>query len=272
MTALELYSRRCYNFPVRGGETVRRFYISEMDRRALTLAKKLNMGLETIDFCWPENMESESVVRVKLRQFEGLKPLSLHAPYYELFPCAIDPMIRDAAMHRFTQALEICRRVDCRRMVAHSGYAPQMYFPQWFVSKSISFWKEFAARLPDDFELMIENVLDTVPEHIRDVCDGVGDPRVRICLDVGHANAYSQVAVEEWIRVLGGRIGHVHLHNNAGERDEHASLDCGSMDVRAILEHLDRYAPEAAICIESMDAEACLRYLMRKGYIHEESI
>ena len=152
-------------------------------------------------------------------------------------------------------------------MVVHSGYAPQMYFPEWFVPKSIEFWRDFVRELPEDFEMLLENVLDVRPEHIRDVCDGVDDPRLRICLDVGHANAYSEVPVEDWIAMLGGRIAHVHLHNNDGSRDAHAPLNAGIMDIVHILELLDKYAPEAEICIESVDAVSCLKTLEEIGAV-----
>lgn len=246
---------------------MRRYYISEMDRQAQNLARQWKLGVETIDFCRPENMENDGVVRAKQRQLSVFEHVSVHAPYYEIFPCAIDPMIRAVAMHRMRQTAQICQRLGIRRMIAHSGYAPQMYFPQWFVPKSIAFWKEFVQDLPEEFELMIENVLDVRPEYIAEVCDGVDDARVQICLDVGHANAYSDVPVEDWIRTLGARIGHVHLHNNSGSRDEHAALNCGSIDVPAVLKLLDECAPGAAICIESMQAQACLNYLSERGRI-----
>ena len=127
----------------------------------------------------------------------------------------------------------------------------------------------FVHELPEDFELLLENVLDPRPEYIRDVCDGVDDPRLRICLDVGHANAYSEVSVEDWISMLGGRIAHVHLHNNDGSRDAHAPLNAGSMDIVHILELLDKYAPDAEICIESVDALSCLKTLEETGAIEK---
>ena len=138
--------------------------------------------------------------------------------------------------------------------------------------KSIEFWREFVPTLPDGFELMVENVLDVRPEYIRDVCDGVNDPRMRICLDIGHARVYSQVPPEEWIRTLGSRIGHVHLHNNLGERDEHRAADDGCIDMHAVLKLLDEYAPDAAISIESVDAQRSVQALVKGGYMHEKSL
>ena len=246
---------------------MRRFSISELDARAPELALARGMGLELIGFCTAERMEDEELLaseEVRLRTF-GRK--SLHAPYYELTPCAIDSLIGRVSLHRYRQAVETSLRLGIRRMVVHSGYAPQMYFPEWFVPKSIEFWRDFVRELPEDFEMLLENVLDVRPEHIRDVCDGVDDSRLRICLDVGHANAYSEVPVEDWIAMLGGRIAHVHLHNNDGSRDAHAPLNAGIMDIVHILELLDKYAPDAEICIESVDAVSCLKTLEEIGAV-----
>ena len=245
---------------------MRRFFVSEMDERAEALARERNLGLELIAFCDAQRLEDEEFIRAQAARLAGLADRALHAPYFELAPCAIDPMIRAVALHRMRQAARACARLGVKRMIVHSGYAPQVYFPEWFVPKSVEFWRGFLRELPGDFELMVENVLDVGPEPLRAVIDAVGDSRLGICLDVGHANAYSDVPVETWIEALGARIGHVHLHNNSGARDEHAPLGVGSMDVRRVLMKLDLCAPEAAISIESMDAAACLRELSDGGY------
>ena len=246
---------------------MRRFYVSELDARAPELALERGMGLEIIGFCAAERMEDEELIASEEVRLRPYARKSLHAPYYELAPCAIDPLIREVSLKRYRQAVATCMRLGIRRMVVHSGYAPQMYFPQWFVPKSIEFWKDFVRDLPEGFEMLLENVLDVRPEYIRDVCDGVDDKRLRICLDVGHANAYSPIPVEEWISMLGARIAHVHLHNNDGSRDAHAPLNEGSMDIRRIFELLDAHAPEAEICIESVDALSCLKALEETGAV-----
>ena len=244
---------------------MRRFYVSELDARAPELALERGMGLEIIGFCAAERMEDEELIASEEVRLRPYARKSLHAPYYELAPCAIDPLIREVSLKRYRQAVATCMRLGIRRMVVHSGFAPRVYYPEWFVPRSIEFWRDFVRELPEDFELLLENVLDVHPEYIRDVCDGVDDPRLRICLDVGHANAYSEVPVEEWVSVLSARIAHVHLHNNDGSRDAHAPLHAGSMDIPRILELLDEHAPEAEICIESVDALSCLKTLEETG-------
>ena len=65
--------------------------------------------------------------------------------------------------------------------------------------------------------------------------------------------------------MLGGRVAHVHLHNNDGSRDAHAPLNAGSMNIAHILKLLDECAPDAEICIESVDALSCLETLEETG-------
>lgn len=250
---------------------MRSWYISEMDSCAPALAMQAGMGVEIIDFCVPQNLENRALILEKRRALQGV-PLSLHAPYCEIFPCAIDPLVRNVAMHRLMQAAEICAEMDIGRMVVHSGYAPQMYYPEWFVPRSVEFWKEFLLQAPAGVEIALENVLDPQPDFIAQVCDQVGDARLKLCLDVGHVNVYSNIPLKNWIGALGNRIAHVHLHNNDGSRDAHNALDHGTLNIGELFSLLDRHAPSASICIESVDASACLKFLKDEEIEHVRSL
>ena len=251
---------------------MRKFLISELDPQAAEIARRYGFGIETTAFCAPENMEDENVVRQKMAELSGFGVRSLHAPYYELTPCAIDPLIGRASHHRYLQAAQTCARIGARRLVVHSGFHAQTYYPQWFVPKSIEFWRSFMNVLPEGVEIALENVFDPEPDMLVEIIDGVGDVRFGACLDLGHAFAYSPVPPEAWIDVLGARISHVHLHNNTGECDAHAPLGCGGMDMQALLDRLETVAPEALLVLESTDAQACVRYLLERGYINDQSV
>ena len=236
-------------------------YISEMDARAEELARARGLGLELIEFCAPEFLEDDARVAHRAWELRECAALSLHAPYAEIFPCAVDPGVRALAKRRLLRAGELCARLGARRMIAHTGCAPRLYFPEWYIPKSVEFWRELLRELPGEVELLLENVLDPDPAELAEILDGVNDPRLGACLDVGHANVYSRIPVADWIAALGPRIRHVHLHNNGGARDEHAPLGEGEMSIPAILEALGRWAPGADICIESRDALSCLDFL-----------
>ena len=64
----------------------------------------------------------------------------------------------------------------------------------------------------------------------------VDDPRLRLCLDVGHANAeLSHTPVMEWVEACGPYLRHLHLHNNAGGWDLHDPLERGTVPMEAVL-------------------------------------
>jgi len=65
---------------------------------------------------------------------------------------------------------------------------------------------------------------------------GEGLP-LQMTLDVGHANTTSQL--ENYIRDMGNRIAHVHLHDNRGNDDEHLVVGKGTIDWGFLKRSLD---------------------------------
>jgi len=77
-----------------------------MDGQAAALAREWGLGFEITEFCWAPRLEQPDAMALVRRQIEGARHLWLHAPFAELAPCAIDPLVRDAALHRFRQTVE----------------------------------------------------------------------------------------------------------------------------------------------------------------------
>ena len=104
---------------------------------------------------------------------------------------------------------------------------------------------------------------------IGSMVEAVNDPRLRICLDVGHAHCNSHTSVLAWIQALRTKIGFVHLHNNHGERDEHLPFAQGSMDMLAVCHALDEHAPDAIWAIELPASElaGAVLWLQKNGFI-----
>lgn len=230
----------------------RQWLLATLFEDAAKNAQALGYDLEIDEFCTAENMDASfeqwhSVVQAHLKY---ARATVFHAPFAELHPCAIDPMARELTMKRFNQAADLACRYGIDRMVAHGGFIPNVYYPIWYETQSAAFWKEFLKTRPGEFQLMIENVLEDDPESMKRMVDAIDDPRAGICLDVGHAHVVSSVPIETWIKVLGTRIYHVHLHNNDGKRDSHSPLDQGNIDISRVLALLDIYAPKASITLE----------------------
>lgn len=237
-------------------------YLSTIATDAVRVAREYGFGLEIAEFCTAWNMDEKfaGVDGVVKKKLEGISRCLLHAPYNELFPCAIDKKARALAAERYRQAIDLANRYGAKKVIIHGGYNPRIYFPVWYVEQSILFWKEF---LRDDpgVQIVLENVLEDDPQWLVDIVKGVDDPRLRLCLDIGHVNAYSKVPVTDWLEAWAPYISHFHIHNNDGSRDQHSSLDNGTISIKELLLRSQALCPDATYTLELMKNAPSVQWL-----------
>lgn len=214
-----------------------RVYLSTIDPQAGDLARKYGLGLEIAEFCTAWNMDeffpqTDALVRQTLRQVPNRL---LHGPFNELFPCAVDPLARELARTRFAQALKLAADYGAKKLILHGGYCPRLYYPCWYTEQSVLFWREFLEDRQTGCVICLENVLEDTPELLLDIVRQVDDPRLRLCLDVGHANAYSSVSAADWMVRSAPWLSHTHFHNNDGTRDTHSGLTRGTLNIPELL-------------------------------------
>lgn len=245
-----------------------RFYISTIDPNAADTAREYGLGLEIAEYCTAWNMdrefpETDAAVREKL---EGVSRRVLHGPFNELFPCAIDPKARELAAYRYRQAIDLAKGYGADKVVLHGGYNPRLYYPCWYTEQSILFWKEFFREDPG-VEIVLENVFEEEPAMLLDIVRGVDHPKLRMCLDVGHVNAYSEIPASEWLKVCAGEVRHFHLHNNDGSGDVHGGLDQGTIPMKELLAMAKELCPAATFTLELMDARPSAVWLTENGLL-----
>ncbi len=238
------------------------YYLSTIDKNAPVLAKQQGLGLEIAEYCTAWNLdekfpETDALVR---RKIEGISDLTFHAPFNELFPCAIDPKARELAACRYRQAIQTAKGYGASKVVIHGGYNPRIYYPVWYVEQSIRFWKDFLQEDPG-VEIVLENVLEEEPGMLLDIVRGVDHPRLWLCLDVGHVNAYSKIPVMEWAEAWAPWLSHFHIHNNDGSWDTHSPLFDGTIPMEALLRRLDTLCPKATATLELTDAESSIKWM-----------
>ena len=241
-------------------------YLSTIDPNAQITAARYGLGLEIAEYCTAWNMdekfaETNVVVEQKL---QSIPRRVLHAPFNELFPCAIDPKARELARERYRQAIALAKGYGADKVIIHGGYNPWIYYPVWYTGQSVKFWKEFLQEVPKGITICLENVLEEEPEMLRGIIKEVNDPKLRICLDIGHVNAYSKIPVMEWLESCGPWISHFHIHNNDGSWDTHSPLDQGSIPMREFLSRAESLCPGATYTLELMEAEPSLRWLLEE--------
>ena len=243
-------------------------YLSTIADDASEIAGKYGLGIEIAEYCTAWNMDddftaTDASVQVKL---DGIERKVLHAPFNELFPCAIDRKARALAAERYRQAIELAKRYGSTKVIIHGGYNPWIYYPVWYVEQSILFWKEFLKEDPS-VEIVLENVLETEPQWLLDIAKGVDDPRLKLCLDIGHVNAYSKISVMDWLESWAPYLSHFHVHNNDGSRDQHNALNDGNIPMKDFLLRAEELCPNATFTFELMKDEPSMMWLAENGLI-----
>ena len=245
-----------------------KLYISTISTDAVRVAQEYGLGLEIAEYCTAWNMDEKfaGVDGVVKKKLQGIWGCTLHAPYNELFPCAIDKKARELAAYRYRQAIGLAKSYNAEKVIIHGGFNPWIYFPVWYIEQSVLFWKEFLAKDPG-VQIVLENVLEEDPQWLLDIVKGVDDPRLRLCLDIGHVNAYSKVPVMDWLEAWAPFISHFHIHNNAGSRDQHNALTDGTIPMEQLLNRAQVLCPDATYTLELMKDTPSVQWLAEQHLI-----
>jgi sugar phosphate isomerase/epimerase len=241
-----------------------------------------NLGIEIQAFADPyfEEQRKVSGVDIVKEHREILKNISicksLHAPFWELNLGTKMKGIRKETIDMFNYAYIKAKQLECTEIVVHNGYIPGTSGYDGWVKRATEFWKEFFADKDDSITMCIENQFESDSEIIIKEIDAVNDSRLKACLDIGHANANSNQAIEEWITNLSNRIGYLHLHNNHGKQnikdhnnDEHLSITNGTINIVEMLKLAEQYCPNAIWSIESQtqNQNEDIIYLRDNGFL-----
>lgn len=254
-----------------------RIYVATFSQDALKVARENGLNLELDHTCISYMLDEENQIQLVediqkdlTEAFpSGQGNILFHGPFTEIHPAAIDHRIVEAGRVRLEEAYKIIEKFGAKDMVVHSGYVPFIYIKEWQVERSVEFWQNFMKDKPADFNIYVENVLEDEPYTLAKMMEAIDDERIKICLDIGHANAMTKdVDTYQWIKVLGPHIGHFHLHSNKGDGDSHLSLGQGNLDFEKIFETIDTYCKkEVAFTLECRDCKASVEWLKEHGYI-----
>ena len=249
-----------------------RFHISTIDENAADTAREYGLGIEIADFCWAQRIDEELEENISAagEKTRGAGGMWFHAPFAEITPCAIDPKVRALTAERYRQSIKLAEKLGIKRLVIHGGFIPHVYFPSHYVSESIRFWREFLDAAPEDLVIALENVMEPGPEMLVEIAEGVCDPRLGLCLDIGHANTeVSRTPVFDWIAPMAKHLKHVHIHNNHGGDDLHLPLGEGSLDCERLISEVMRVCPNATFTIENQHSSDSVKWLIEKGFLND---
>ena len=235
---------------------------------ALEIAAEQGLGLELQTFYHPDILDAPDQAIAEhvaaLSGFRGM--LSMHGPFGDLAPGSFDPKVRQVAEERILQFLRIAIQLGASDIVLHDGYVPNTSSPERWIARASEFWRDMLGEMPPNMHLHLENLFQQSPGMLLDLVDRIADPRLGICLDIGHVHAFSDEALTEWVEELDARITYTHLHDNVGDRDAHLALGQGSAPLTETLSELERRAPQASWAIEGPIAPS-LEWLREGGFV-----
>lgn len=185
--------------------------------------------------------------------------LTIHAPFMDLNPGAVDPMIRSATQLRFKQVLSLASVLNPRAVVFHAAYDRWRYAGkrELWLENSMETWPrvmEIASRMPD-MRVAVENVFDEDPEALGMLLERINSPQFGFCFDTGHFNLFSTVTMEQWFERLGKHIAEVHLHDNSGAEDSHKALGSGTIDFARFFRLINEYHARPVYTLEAHEPE-----------------
>ena len=250
-------------------------YISQLveTEKIKGIIEKYDVGLEIVLFASPYCLDRQDEFienyKEELGDLYGKIDISIHGPFVELCPGTRDELISKVTNYRMQQAYDVAKKMNAKYVVYHNGYYPNTYsYIEWMQNAPV-FWKNFLGDKKDDgIKVHIENVFEDDYFILHELMEEISDDKTSLCLDVGHVNAYSDIDVMEWIKILKKYIKHMHIHNNCGDRDSHLGINKGDIDIIEILDIIKDKDITISLEIGDLDElEESLEILYKNGFI-----
>lgn len=232
---------------------------------ALEVASELGTGIEISRFGKLRDIEDLFDIQKKeycaaLRDFEG--EVTLHGFFSNLNVASKDPLIKEVSEKRYYQSLELACEFGAKTVIFHTCYNNLLKHQEYqnlYFQKNIEFFHEFIPYFEKEGIIAtIENVHEPNSELIRNMVGAINSPNLKVTVDVGHCNLYSDIEVSKWIYDYGIMLHHMHFHNNYKDQDSHSSLLCGNLEIEPIIKTLKDLHLNPQITFEIFDKEALI--------------
>ena len=218
-------------------------------------------------------LDEQLILRISAAlQDAGVRP-RVHAPFFDLNPGALDPLIRQATRQRLEQALRVAGRLQADLMIVHPGVDKWRYPRLEHVWLEHWRWNSFPHswnRLRDiDCCLAIENIYEESPDTLVQLVNGIDSSFFGHCFDAGHWHLFGRRPMDEWLKSVSSKLFHLHLHDNHGRADEHLPVGDGTIDFSPLQRHLKGMSALPSITLEARSLEHLQRSLQEVNRLLE---
>lgn len=204
----------------------------------LTHRLRPEIGLEG-DCLWKADPKEFTRLASVLQRYE--LSCTLHAPFFDLAPGAIDPRILSVTREKLSRAFDLIEIFRPESIVCHLGYDDNKHsykMDDW-LRISADTWRELiniAGRTGTP--VMFENTYETEPDIHFNLFEQLAGADIGFCLDVGHLSAYAGTDWQLWTGKLLPFLRQLHLHDNTGGRDDHIAVGTGCFDFQGLFSFL----------------------------------
>ncbi len=178
---------------------------------------------------------------------------TLHAPFFDLAPGGLDEHVLAATRNKLNKAFDLIEIFRPAAVVCHLNYEENKHgYKQaaWFDTALATWRKLLAQATAQQVPLMLENTYETGPEQHMKMLAALNSPFARFCLDVGHVAAFAKNTWQDWLPTLTPWLGHIHLHDNHGDRDAHLAPGRGSFDFSGLFSYLKTQRLQPLVTLE----------------------
>lgn len=169
------------------------------------------------------------------------------------------PNIRACYVSETLRAIEVAGALETVKIVIHTEYAeglPSKYFGEnrEEMLKNFSLSLDEIKEKADEYGMvvMLENTDDKAAK-LSELLWLLDSKKMKATLDVGHAftNYHGDSrSLNEFIKALGSRIGHVHVSDNFGSGDLHLPIGVGRIPWQDVLSELKGLGYDGGITLE----------------------
>ncbi|MCR5107679.1 MAG: sugar phosphate isomerase/epimerase [Lachnospiraceae bacterium] len=194
----------------------------------LDYAKKRTLRYEIIEFSFAYLNSEIDNEQYEWYRNSGLSD-SVHGVFIDNYPLSFNDDIRKLSREHCEKSCRQAKMIGAENIVFHSTALPFVRAGQerlW--GRDAAEYYSFLAE-KYDLNVYIENFNDIDYDPLLFMMQNVQSEKVRICLDIGHAN-YTRYSVGKWFEKLADHIGYIHISDNNGMFDDHKILGTGNVD------------------------------------------
>ncbi len=199
----------------------------------------------------------------------GLEITQAHAP----FPAYVSdkPEVLDYMIKIYKKIILFCDKVGCKNLVIHGFTAPRESTYEFAMEAAAINDKLYTSLIPEllqtNVTVCLENLFGgggatTVAGIGSEPCEAAqmvdkynaiaGKECFGFCLDTGHMNRLRQDP-RRYITIMGKRIKALHIHDNAGELDQHKAPYTGTINWKAFYTALKEIGYDGDLSFETFN-------------------